>query len=100
MYAGVGAPPQTPGLLRRKNVAGSLPLGPRWSSAPNPIQGEVGGGEAPPGGAPGPPPPPGYATDCLIFAPFVAEIYLIALQCFKCRTIQFVEIFVYIGSFC
>ncbi len=44
--AAVGAPPQTPGRLRRKNVAGGSaprsPRGlrprPRWSSAPNPVQ--------------------------------------------------------------
>ncbi len=41
---GVGGLPQTPGRLRRKNVARGSAPDPRWVPAPNPVQEGVWGG--------------------------------------------------------
>ncbi len=64
----LGAPPQTPGRLRRKSgLLGAPPPDPRWGSAPDPLEK---GSRAQPqrvsDAAPrpaAPPPPSGYATD-------------------------------------
>ncbi len=74
---GVGAPPQTTGRLRRKNVAGGsaprpllgLRLRPRWGSAPNPVQegsgGERGLGRSPSGGLATEPPVTFLRSPCV-----------------------------------